>query len=325
MQLDHYVHTLGRHLKARFGERVHKLALNAAFTCPNRDGTLGRGGCTFCNVRAFSRTADIPLAEQLQQAKTGADRARKYLAYFQAYTNTYAEVATLRGLYEAALTSADVVGLCVGTRPDCVPDAVLDLLAGYRDQGYEVWLELGLQSACDETLARINRGHGWAAYADAVRRARLRGLAVCTHLIVGLPGESPAQPLETLARVVDAGVEGLKLHPLHIVRGSRMAAQFRRGELAPVGLEEYAGIACELIRHTPPAVVFHRVSATAKRDVLLAPDWCADRWPSIQAITGQLACSGPQGSALGQPWQPPQAGDTAARMPSGTGTVVPLA
>lgn len=188
-----------------------------------------------------------------------------------------------------------------------------------------MWLELGLQSANDKTLQRINRGHGYGAYEDAVRRAHARGIKVCAHLIVGLPGEVPMDSLDTLHRIVATGVEGIKLHPLHIVRGSRMAAQFRRGELAPVGLEEYAGIASELIRHTPPAVVFHRVSATAKRDVLLAPDWCADRWPSIQAITGQLARSGPQGSALGQPWQPPQAGDTAARMPSGTGTVVPLA
>lgn len=304
MQLDHLVHTLGHHLKRRFGERVHKLALNADFTCPNRDGTLGRGGCTFCNVRAFSRAATLPLDQQLEQGKLDADRARKYLAYFQAYTNTYAEVSVLREMYETALRSADVVGLCVGTRPDCVPDAALDLLAGYRDRGAEVWLELGLQSAFDATLERVNRGHGFAAYRDAVTRAHARGLQVCTHLIVGLPGETAVMCRITLDQVLDVGVEGIKLHPLHIVRGSRMAAQFRRGELAPVDFDDYVTIAADLIRATPADVVFHRVSATAKRDVLLAPDWCAERWPSMQAIADNLAANGGQGTTLGQPWAP---------------------
>ena len=221
MQLDHYVNTIGRHLRGRFGERVHKLPLHANFTCPNRDGTLGRGGCTFCNVRSFNQEDAAPLAAQLDEGRTKMNRARRYLAYFQAYTSTYAEVATLQRLYEEALAGADIVGLCVGTRPDCVPDAVLDLLAGYRAHGYEVWLELGLQSAFDDTLARINRGHGLAAYADAITRAHARGVPVCTHLIVGLPGEPPERSLDTLDRVLELGVAGLKLHPLMIVKGSR--------------------------------------------------------------------------------------------------------
>lgn len=305
MQLDHYVNTIGRHLRARFGERVHKLPLHANFTCPNRDGTLGRGGCTFCNVRSFSDEAEAPIAQQLDTGRVRTDRARRYLAYFQAYTSTYAEVATLRRLYEEALAGADIVGLCVGTRPDCVPDAALDLLAGYRERGYEVWLELGLQSACDDTLARVNRGHGFAAYADATARAHARGIPVCTHLIVGLPGEAPERSLDTLDRVLELGVEGLKLHPLMIVKGSRLAAAWRRGEIAPPDAAHYAEVAAEMIRRTPAEVVYHRVSATANAPTLLAPAWCAARFEGIHEIARRLAALGPQGSLTAQPLAPP--------------------
>lgn len=304
MQLDHYVNTIGRHLRGRFGERVHKLPLHANFTCPNRDGTLGRGGCTFCNVRSFNRDEAAPLAHQLDEGRTKMNRARRYLAYFQAYTSTYAEVATLQRLYEEALAGADIVGLCVGTRPDCVPDAVLDLLAGYRARGYEVWLELGLQSAFDDTLARVNRGHGFAAYADAVARAQTRNVPVCTHLIVGLPGETPERSLDTLERVLELGVAGLKLHPLMIVKGSRLAAAWRRGEVAPPEAGDYADVAAEMIRRTPAPVVYHRVSATANAPTLLSPPWCASRFEGIHAIARRLAATGGQGSLTTQPLPP---------------------
>ncbi|HJV26041.1 MAG TPA: TIGR01212 family radical SAM protein [Aromatoleum sp.] len=315
MQLDHYVNTIGRHLRGRFGERVHKLPLHARFTCPNRDGTLGRGGCTFCNVRSFSDASEAPIAQQLAEGRTKMDRARRYLAYFQAYTSTYAEVETLQRLYAEALEAADIVGLCVGTRPDCVPDAVLDLLAGYREQGYEVWLELGLQSAFDETLARVNRGHGFAAYADAVSRAQARGVPVCTHLIVGLPGEPLERSFDTLDRVLELGVAGLKLHPLMIVKGSRMAAAWRRGEIAPAELGAYAEIAAEMIRRTPAAVVYHRVSATANAPTLLAPAWCASRFEGIQAVARRLAGTGTQGSLTDNPLGPHAAADKAHYLP----------
>jgi uncharacterized protein len=305
MDITHSVHTFGTYLKQRFGERVHKLSLAGDFTCPNRDGTLGRGGCTFCNVRSFGREADrLSIAEQIGREKQKTDRAQRYLAYFQAYTSTYAEVEALRAQYEEALQQADIVGLCVGTRPDCVPDAVLDLLAGYRARGLEVWLELGLQSACDETLARINRGHDFAAYRDTVARARARELNLCTHLILGLPGETREHMFDTHQRVLDLGVEGLKLHPLMIVRGSRMAAQHQRGEVHPPELDDYATLAADLIRRTPPEVIFHRVSATAQAPTLIAPQWCAPRWMGMQAIADRLEREGPQGSALGRPWVP---------------------
>ncbi len=297
MQLESYVNTLGTHLKARFGTQVRKLALHVGFTCPNRDGTLGRGGCTFCSVLSFSDCEpQTSVDAQLTSAKASTRRASRYLAYFQAYTNTYAEVAQLRELYAQALVGADIVGLCVGTRPDCVSDEVLQILAGYREQGYEVWLELGLQSAHDETLLRVKRGHGFAAYADAVARARRYGIPICTHLILGLPQESSAMMLQTHARVLDCGVEGLKLHPLLIVKGAPMAGQYARGELTVLTQAQYVETAAELIRRTPTEVVFHRITASALEPTLIAPDWCRSRWPAADAICADLARSGGQGS-----------------------------
>lgn len=293
MGLNDRVNTLGQDLKRRFGERVHKLTVSAGFVCPNMDGTRGRGGCSFCNNASFAPQGQDggDVARQLQAGRevvlrrTGASR---YIAYFQAYTNTYAEVDRLQVLYDAALAQPGVVGLSIGTRPDCVPDAVLDLLVSYQERGFLVWLELGLQSAFDETLARVNRGHGFAEYRDAVRRARGRGLLVCTHLIHGLPGETPWHQRQTLARVLEEGTDGLKLHPLHVVRGTRLARQWRDGEYRPWTLNEYVATAVDLIEMTPPEVVFHRLTATARKPLLLAPDWCASKWTVINAIEESL-------------------------------------
>ena len=306
MQLNDFVHMFGDDLKRRHGEKIHKLTLHGSFTCPNRDGTLGRGGCTFCNVASFAdeQAQVLPIAAQLQQRAGEATRARRYLAYFQAYSSTYAEVDYLRQMYEEALTQADIVGLCVGTRPDCVPDAVLDLLAGYQAQGYEIWLELGLQSANDATLRRINRGHDYRAYESAVIRARSRGLRVCTHLIVGLPGEQAMDSLQTLHQVVRTGTDGIKLHPLHVVTGSTLGKAWLAGRLTVPSEEEYVAAACAMIRHTPAQIVYHRVSASARRPTLLAPAWCENRWQAMVAISRRLAVEGAQGSALGQPYAP---------------------
>ncbi|MEH6578646.1 MAG: TIGR01212 family radical SAM protein [Amphritea sp.] len=299
MQLYELINGLGRDLKSRYGEKVHKLTINASFTCPNRDGTSGLGGCTFCNNASFNGNtrSELSIREQLENSKPGM-RAKRYLAYFQTYTNTYAEVEELRRLYEEALTTTDIVGICVGTRPDCVPDATLDLLAHYQQQGYEVWLELGLQSSFDKTLDLINRGHHFNAYVDAVKRAHQRGLKICTHLIIGLPGEAPSDSLITLERVIDAGCEGLKLHPLHIVKGSQMARQWKNNEIQAISQQEYVDVAARMIQNTPWNVVYHRVSATARKPTLLAPDWCNDRWPVLNQIAEQLIQKGGQGSAL---------------------------
>ena len=300
MQLNKHVNMLGDDLKRRYGEKIHKLTLHGSFTCPNRDGTLGRGGCTFCNVASFADESaqQLSITDQLVQRANEATRARRYLAYFQAYTSTYAEVAYLKKMYEEAINAANMVGLCVGTRPDCVPDAVLDLLAAYGEQGYEIWLELGLQSAHDETLKRINRGHDYRAYESAVIRARSRGLKVCTHLIVGLPGERPMDSLSTLRQVVQTGTDGIKLHPLHVVEGSVLGRAWLAGRLDVLTLEQYVEAAVAMIRHTPQEVVYHRVSASARRPTLLAPEWCENRWSAMVAIAAELVRQGGQGSAL---------------------------
>ena len=285
--------SFGQLMLRRYGHRVHKIALDAAFTCPNRDGSKGSGGCTFCNNVSFSPNGrrPKPLSEQIDAGRrvilkrTGA---RNYLAYFQAYTNTYGDMDRLKALYDEALAEPDVIGLSIGTRPDCVPDQVLDLLADYRSQGHEVWLELGLQSAFDKTLQRVNRGHGFAEYADTTKRARQREIPLCTHLIAGLPGESEHHCQESLRRVLDLGTDGLKLHPLHVVKGTALANDWRRGEYQALKLEAYVEIAADMVQATPPEIVWHRLTGTASREILLAPLWCAEKWRVLNAIAQEL-------------------------------------
>ncbi|NGN99505.1 TIGR01212 family radical SAM protein [Grimontia sp. S25] len=308
MELHQLVNTFGQDLQRRYGEKVHKLTLHGGFSCPNRDGTLGRGGCTFCNVASFAdETAQqLSVTTQLAQRATEVNRAKRYLAYFQAYTSTYAEVEKLKAMYEEALKSADIVGLCVGTRPDCVPDAVLDLLAHYKEQGFEIWLELGLQTANDNTLKRINRGHDFACYDAVTRKARALGLNVCTHLIVGLPGDTKADHINTIDKVIETGTDGIKLHPLHIVEGSVMAKAWRAGRLDAISLDDYVESASEMILRTPAEVVYHRVSANARKPTLLAPEWCENRWLAMTGIARALNVKGVQGSLTSRPFHFPQ-------------------
>ncbi|MBY7848198.1 TIGR01212 family radical SAM protein [Vibrio fluvialis] len=305
MQLHELVNTIGQDLQRRYGERVHKLTLHGGFSCPNRDGTIGRGGCTFCNVASFAdeQSQAKSIEDQLKDRAGEVQRAKKYLAYFQAYTSTYAEVQVLKTMYEQALKAADIVGLCVGTRPDCVPDAVLELLAEYVQQGFEIWLELGLQTANDRTLKRINRGHDFACYAEITLRARALGIKVCTHLIVGLPKEGRDDNIATLEQVLTIGTDGIKLHGLHIVEGSTMAKAWRAGKLEAPTLEDYVVIASEMIQRTPPEVVFHRVTSAARRPTLLSPLWCENRWLAMTEIGRRLDRDGAQGSLIGRPFQ----------------------
>ncbi len=304
--LNPYVHTFGQAMLARYGERVHKLAIDAAFTCPNRDGSKGIGGCTFCNNQSFSPNSRQPAVLEQQIAagrrvirkRTGA---RKYLAYFQAYTNTYADVDDLRELYDRALADKDVIGLSIGTRPDCVPGKVLDLLLEYQQGGYEIWLELGLQSSFDDTLERVNRGHDYQDYVTAVKAARNRGLQVCTHLIAGLPGETAWHVHTSLQRILELGVEGLKIHPLHVVKGTRLANQWRRQSYTPIDLDDYVQLVADMVEHTPAGVIYHRLTGTASESILLAPSWCSKKWRVLNAIADELKRRDSyQGKAFGE-------------------------
>ena len=293
MILSDRVNTYGQDLLRRYGERIHKIALDVGMTCPNRDGSKGIGGCTFCNNDSFSPNGHTPptLHEQLASGRRAISRgtgATKFIAYFQAYTNTYAEIERLRALYGEALAEPDVVGLAIGTRPDCVPAEVLDLLDEFRTGGLEVVLELGLQSAFDETLRRVNRGHGLAEYEVTARAARRRGIPVCAHLIVGLPGEDESHYHTTLDTVLDIGVDGLKLHPLHVVKHTILAHEWRKGEYLPLAREDYIRIAADLIERTPEHIVYHRITGTAPKDILLAPDWAAQKWSVLNGIEREL-------------------------------------
>jgi hypothetical protein len=293
MILSDYVNTFGQYMLHKYGERVHKISLNANLTCPNRDGTKGIGGCTFCNNASFNMNARNPsnISQQLEagrqviRKRTGA---KKYLAYFQAYTNTYGDYKELKKLYDQALAETDIIGLSIGTRPDCVPDAILDLLADYQQQGFEIWLELGLQSAFDTTLKRVNRGHGYGEYHHTIQRAHARQLKVCTHLIVGLPGENSNHCKASLLRVLEEGVEGIKLHPLHVVKGTQLARELQRNEYSPLNINDYVTTVADLINMTPNDIIYHRVTGTASDDILLAPKWCAKKWRVINEITQEL-------------------------------------
>jgi hypothetical protein len=293
MILSNRVNTYGQNLLKRYGMRVHKIALDAGFTCPNRDGTKGTGGCTFCNNVSFSPATGLQLdmSGQLTKARAAIakrTRASRFIAYFQAYTNTYADIVELEALYRQALAHPDIIGISVGTRPDCVSSEVLDLLESLRAEGLEVWLELGLQSAFDETLERVNRGHTLAEYRTTALAARARGIPLCTHLIIGLPGEDERHYHATLDTVLKIGVDGLKLHPLHVVKHTLLAYQWRRGGYQALEQSDYIRIAADLIERTPPHIIFHRVTATASKELLLAPEWCSKKWTVLNGIEREL-------------------------------------
>ncbi len=293
MHLDRFVLTFGRAMREKYGYKVHKLAIDAQFTCPNRDGTRGIGGCTFCNNISFSPNVRKPpgVDEQLEAGRrvilkrTGA---RHYLAYFQAYTNTYADIEYLKALYDNALRHKDVIGLSIGTRPDCVPDKVLELLAQYQEQGFEIWLELGLQSSFDATLKEVNRGHGFAEYLDAIKRAHAYNLQVCTHLIVGLPTETARHSIMTMLRVLETQPAGIKIHPLHIVKGTQLARQLKQGHYQPLSMDEYVDTVVEMVNMAPDTMIFHRLTGTASENILLAPQWCSKKWQVLNQITEKL-------------------------------------
>ncbi|MDH5571425.1 MAG: TIGR01212 family radical SAM protein [Gammaproteobacteria bacterium] len=304
MALSDYVHTFGQAIKNQYGERIHKLAIDADFTCPNRDGTKGTGGCTFCNNSSFSPNGrqPKPLEQQIEagrQVIRKRTRANKYMAYFQAYTNTYADVNELKTLYDRALAEEDVIGLSIGTRPDCLPEPVVELLHSYQRQGYEIWLELGLQSSSNETLQRVNRGHSYEDYCDAVNLARQYKIKVCTHLIAGLPGETGKDTVASLLDVLGEGVDGLKIHPLHVVKGTALANEWRNNEYEPLGFNDYIQTVANMVEMTPYNIIFHRLTGTASENILLAPQWCSKKWYVLNSIERELIKRGSyQGSAL---------------------------
>ena len=279
------------HLRQTFACRVHKVCLDAGFTCPNRDGALAVGGCIYCNNASFSPgNRRLSVTAQLEQGKQFLRKrygAQKFIAYFQAYTNTYGDVRLLKSLYDTALASDDIVGLSIGTRPDCVPDAVLDLLADYAARTY-LWLELGLESGHDQTLALLNRGHTVAAFDDAVRRAQQRRLRLCAHIILGLPGESSAAMLETAQHLAALRLDAVKLHHLHVVRHTVLEKMYQRGEVSLLSMDAYATLVVDCLEVLPPEMIIMRLLGDAPRATLVAPAWSLHKQPVLQRIEQEL-------------------------------------
>ena len=273
--------TLNTHYRERFGCKVYKLSIDAGFSCPNRDGTLGFGGCIFCSGEGSGEFAEkgCSVSDQLQQAKSRVSAKigdGKYIAYFQSFTNTYAPVAHLRKLYREAIAPEDIVGLAIGTRPDCLGDDVIALLAEINTVK-PVSVELGLQTVHPQSVAYIRRGYENAVYFDAVRRLKEAGMEVVTHIILGLPGETPEMAAETTRAAVEAGTDGVKFHLLHVLRGTGLALDYEKGLFSCLTLEEYGRWLKACIDTLPPRITVHRITGDgAKRD-LVAPLWSGDK------------------------------------------------
>ena len=277
----------------RFGCKVYKLQIDAGFTCPNRDGTVGRGGCIYCDGR-FSRLrqqGSLPsVTEQIEMGKTfyrGKRGAQKFIAYFQTATNTYAPVERLKPLYDEALSQDDIVGISVGTRPDCVPGEVLDLFEAYAEDRH-VWLEYGLQSIHDRTLELINRGHDADTFLDAVGRTAGRGVNICVHIIVGLPGETREDMLQTARVLASLPIQGIKIHLLLALSGTPLGDLYQRGKIRMISQDEYVATVCDILETLPPEVVIQRLTADGYRDIYLAPAWGTNKMAVLNAIDDEL-------------------------------------
>lgn len=274
-----------------FGCNVHKLQIDAGFTCPNRDGHVATGGCIYCDGRGskLRQQGILPsVAEQIINGKKYyAKQAVKYIAYFQTFTNTYAPVEKLRALYDEALVQEDVIGLSIGTRPDCLGPDVVELLGEYAKK-YHIWVELGLQSAHDKTLQFINRGHNFQQFADAVNSLAGRGLNICVHIIIGLPGENNKDVLATAKTLADLPVNGIKIHSLLALEGTILGAMYKKGTISMITKEKYVSLAADVLEILPPEMVIQRLTADGYRDIFLAPDWAMNKLDVLNSINKEL-------------------------------------
>ena len=293
MQERYY--SLNGYLRKAFGRKLCKLALDAGMTCPNRDGTLGTRGCIFCAEEGsgeFSAKFREDMAEQIAEAKARvAGKAGKdagYIAYFQSFTNTYAPVDTLRKIFAAAMEQPGIEVLSVATRPDCVGEEVAELL-GELARVKPVWVELGLQTAKEETAKYIRRGYKNQVYEDAVKRLRAKGIDVITHVIVGLPGETQEDVLRSVQFAYDCGSRGVKLQLLHILRGSDLAEESAKGRVNVLSMEEYFGILRYVLERMPKDMVIHRLTGDGPKKILIAPQWSADKKNVLNRMNAYFA------------------------------------
>lgn len=284
----------GLYLNHIFGAKTWKVSVDAGFGCPNADGTIGRLGCSFCNIASFSPSRRVnsgqSVREQLLSA-TGSIRAKRkveyFIAYFQPATNTYAPLQVLREIFEAPLSVPGVVGIAIGTRPDCLPDETLDYLS---ELARRTWLsiEIGLQSAHNETLQRVNRRHTWEVFLDAVQRSTSRGLRISTHIMFGLPGETPDQMRHTVAKVSQLPIHAIKIHNLYVAKGTPLAKLYEEGVYVPLDRDQYVELVVDALERIPPWVVIERLTAETHQTYLIAPDWCQRKGETLSLIQSRL-------------------------------------
>ena len=276
-------HSLDFHLKEMFGRKVYKLALDGGMTCPNRDGSVGRGGCIFCSQggsgdfaaqKQLSLREQADLAKKLVEKKAGPDAL--YIAYFQSYTNTYAPLPYLEALFTEAVSLPEVCALSIGTRPDCLPDETVVLLSRLN-QEKPVWVELGLQTIHESTARFIRRGYGLPVFEDAFRRLRAAGLTVIVHVILGLPGETREDMLETIRYLAGLKIDGIKLQLLHVLKGTDLDRLYRQGAFQVLELSQYLELVGDCLKLLPPETVIHRLTGDGPRSLLTAPLWSGNK------------------------------------------------
>ena len=281
------------YLRNLFGCRVQKITVDAGLTCPNRDGTLSTGGCIYCNSRGSGTGAHakgLSITQQLINGKRALAKrykAKKFIAYFQSFSNTYAPLPTLQSLYAEALSVDDVVGLSIGTRPDCMDDAVLDLLQDYAKR-YLIWIEYGLQSAKDATLTFINRGHDVQCFKDTVEKTRHRNIKICAHVILGLPHETRQDMLHTAKTLAALEIDGVKLHLLYVIKGTPLETLYLKGEYKCLQQDAYVEIVCDFLEQIPAEMVVQRLTGDPHPGELVAPNWAIHKAQTLEKIRQTL-------------------------------------
>lgn len=281
------------YLREIFGCRVQKISIDAGLTCPNRDGSISASGCIYCNARGSGTglfSQGVSVGEQITRSKAFMAKrynARKFIAYFQSFSNTYAPVSILKRLYEEALAVPDVVGLSIGTRPDCIDQEVLNLIEGYTDK-YLVWIEYGLQSYHDQTLRLINRGHDFECFKKAVGLTQNRGIKICIHLILGLPGENRDMMLETARKIAEMKIDGVKLHLQYVIKGTYLEDIYNTGRYQCLKQHEYVEILCDVLELLPSEMVIQRLTGDPHPQELVAPSWAMKKKETLSLIQETL-------------------------------------
>ncbi len=286
-------HFFGDYLYHKYNAKILKLTINANLGCPNRDGTIGSSGCIFCSEGSASPTAagSLSIHKQMQAAIDGFNRGLytpKYIAYFQAFTNTYATADVLKKLYDSAIAFGNVVGLMIGTRPDCLPDDILDVIAGYKKNNFELWLEIGMQSMHDRSLQFLQRGHTHAHTVSAINRARERGIPVCVHIILGIPNESWYDMMSTAIEISRLPVQGVKIHHLHVIKGTPLEVLYNKGQVPLLSCKQYVSYTCDFIERLRGDIIIHRLLGDQPKDMLIAPAWGLHKGTVLKAIEDEL-------------------------------------